>query len=321
MLKRSIAFILFTLITISGALAQNAPPKPKSPPEPYRALLSTVPFGGSYLGVHIREITKENMGQYGLREVQGVAIEKVSENSPASVAGLMSNDVISRFNGEEVSSVRKLNRLISEVAPDHSAKIVILRNGSEQSFDVIMGKREISQFYDGNFKFEKFPPLTTIPEFKEFPKGDFPGLKVMPPMKDGEPRTFIWTVDSNRRIGIGVTDMTKQLGDYFGVSDGKGLLINSVRENSPASKAGLLAGDIIVAIDGKEVNQNFDLIRAINEKKEGDVSLTIVRNKTRQTVSVTPEVVNDAGFKLRGDLEKLFDETPEMKLRMTEPRK
>ena len=74
----------------------------------------------------------------------------------------------------------------------------------------------------------------------------------------------------------------------FGVADGKGLLVNEVRADSPAAKAGLKAGDVIVEIDGKKIEKNLDLIKAVNEKKEGSVSITVIRDKNRQTFSVEP---------------------------------
>jgi len=71
-------------------------------------------------------------------------------------------------------------------------------------------------------------------------------------------------------------------------------------------KAGLKAGDVIVEADGKEVKGMTDLIRAVNEKKEGDVSLTIVRDKNRQTVRVTPEMSKDGTMRF----EPFFENAP-----------
>ena len=82
------------------------------------------------------------------------------------------------------------------------------------------------------------------------------------------------------------------------------MLINDVRENSPAAKADLKAGDVIVEIEGKEVKTMLDLIRTIGEKKEGGVSITFLRDKNRQTVNVTPETVKPE------DVEKLFGDAP-----------
>jgi membrane-associated protease RseP (regulator of RpoE activity) len=79
-------------------------------------------------------------------------------------------------------------------------------------------------------------------------------------------------------------------------------MVSEVREGSPAEKAGLKAGDIIVEVDGTAVKGNFDLIKAVNDKKEGPVNLTIVRGGSRQTISVTPEAAKDGGnFFYKGD--------------------
>ncbi len=102
---------------------------------------------------------------------------------------------------------------------------------------------------------------------------------------------------SGRQIGVGVTPLTKQSVQHF--VDG-GLMIK-VREGSAAAKAGLEAGDIIVEADGKAVKGDFDLMRTINGKKDGDVTLQIVRDGKRQSVSVTPEVTKDGGFFFRSD--------------------
>src|SRR4029453_14057502 len=93
----------------------------------------------------------------------------------------------------------------------------------------------------------------------------------------------------NRRIGILTTPLTKQLADHMGVSGGKGVLVTSVSENSPASKAGLRAGDVITEVNGASIEDSGDFIRELNQKDEGEVTLTIVRDKSQRTIKVTPE--------------------------------
>jgi serine protease Do len=306
MLRKLSAFILLTTLNCCVVIygqqkTPTAPQSPKPPEKVAQALVYSDMFhgGGSYLGVQTQEVTRENFSKYGLNEVRGVAVEKVLENSPAAQAGLQDGDVIVRFEGEEITSTRKLNRLISEVAPDHKAKVVIARGGSEREFTVTMGKRPTPKFFEnGTFEMPAMPPLgefkMQIPPRGEWkvpiaPRGNFERLKNFPPMKPGEPGVFVFS-GSDRQIGVSVTSVTKQLGEYFGIgSEGKGLLINNVRADSPAAKAGLKAGDVIVEVEGKEVKGMGDFVRIVNEKKEGDVTLTIIRDRNRQTVRVTPE--------------------------------
>jgi serine protease Do len=241
-------------------------------------------FEGSYLGVETKDISRENFAQYGLKEVRGVAVEKVSENSPAQRAGLQAGDVIVRFDGAEVTSVRKLQRLISEIAPDHQATLTVFRNGSEREIKVTMGKREVPRFEGSANLFESAPPIALMPDMPRVP---LPPSAPIAPLGDVE--GFYSFFNSNRQMGVSVTSLTKQLGEYFGAPEGRGVLISSVRENSPADKAGLRAGDVIIEVEGKEVKGTSDLMRLINEKKDSAVNLTVIRNKSRMNVSVTPE--------------------------------
>jgi membrane-associated protease RseP (regulator of RpoE activity) len=100
---------------------------------------------------------------------------------------------------------------------------------------------------------------------------------------------FAW-VDQGSRLGISADELTPQLAEYFGVKQGKGILVREVVVGSAAEKAGLKAGDVIVAVDGKEVPSVSKLRRALASEKEQKenrkVALTIVRDKREQTLSV-----------------------------------
>lgn len=316
---------IFVLLTVSASVVGVAQQAPESRAQ-FEKRIGISFNGGSYLGVQTQEISKENFAKFGLSEVRGVAVEKVVENSPAAQAGLQNADVIISFNGEEVSSVRKLTRLISEIAPDHKANLVVSRGGIEREISVTLGKREIP-----NFEMSRFPTgsVYSIPAVPALPP-----RTPLPPMNDSETRSFVWRLGERRQIGIDVTPLTKQLGDFFGVASGKGLLIDSVRADSPAARGGLRAGDVIVEADGKEVGGNLDLIRIINEKKEGDVNLTIVREKNRQTIRITPEISKDnlnlqnfdqfenfgEGFAPKGDFKMTLPATPSAPRTLISPR-
>lgn len=298
-------FFAFTILTAACAGAVTAQTATTAPTERrVRQMILTQPFEGSYLGVQTEDISKENFSKYGLSTVRGVGVDKVVENSPAAKGGLQNGDVILKFEGEEVSSVRKLSRLIAETAPDHTTKLTVLRDGSEREISVTLGRRETPLFSGGNFSFGTLPTLVPLSELQRTPQ-----IAPFPPSSGGDSDVFVFRGGANRQIGVGVTPLTKQLGNYFGVAEGTGLLVNNVRENSPAAKAGLKAGDIIVEIEGKEIKEMPDLIRAVNEKKEGSVSLTFIRDKNRQTISVIPETAKQEKMKPE-EFNRLFDNSP-----------
>lgn len=278
-LKHSLHLLVSLVFTGGIAFAQQvAPPQAPAPPigpsesgEPEAFTLFI--DGGGFLGVFVEEISKENMSRYSLREPRGVAITEVVKDSPAEKAGLKKDDVIVRFDDEAVTSVRKLNRLVSEVAPDHAVKLAISRSGTEQEVAVTIGKRSSNV---NTLRALTRPPGSSGEDFRwEFPE----------PGRDN----LVFAMGNGRRIGIGTTQLTKQLADYFGVAGGKGVLVTSVSEDSPAAKAGIKAGDVITAVDGEKIEAAGDLTRAINSKKEGDVQLTVIRDKSPRTIKVTPK--------------------------------
>ncbi|HEX8618680.1 MAG TPA: PDZ domain-containing protein [Thermoanaerobaculia bacterium] len=89
-------------------------------------------------------------------------------------------------------------------------------------------------------------------------------------------------------LGVNLIDLTAELRDHYGASKDAGVLVGAVEDGSPADKAGLRVGDIVLSIDGKDVASAVDLRLAMLEKKEGDtVRLEVLRGRSRQTVVAT----------------------------------
>ncbi len=293
MTTRSIfCFVISLFLTGVIALAQQpAPPDPPAspmapaPPEPSPFMGQGFSFfleGGSFLGVYAEDINRENMSRYGLREARGAGITRVVKDSPAERAGLKKDDVILRFDNETVTSVRKLNRLVSEVAPDQTVRIGISRGGSEQEVAVTIAKRQ-------DHADTMLRGKIAMPEGKWRVEG-FEGLEKLGALAPGKEGNFAFAFGNNRRIGVSTTTLTKQLADYFGVTEG--VLVTSVTDDGPAAKAGIKAGDVITAVDGEKIDGAGDLSRALNKKKEGDVTLTVVRNKSQRAITVTPKAAS-----------------------------
>jgi serine protease Do len=294
--KYLLGFLVALILSTGLALAQQpAPPEPPEPPDdPFLNTFSLFTDGG-YLGVYAENINRQNMGRYHLNSPRGVGITQVIQGSPAEKAGLKKDDVILRLDGENITSVRKLNRLVAEIAPDQSVRVTVSRGGSEQELTATIGKRDnvstVQGLLSGEPRVWKWEGNPRV--FKDLNK-DFKDFKFEVPMlenfgfdfdKEGD-LTFL--LSNSRRIGVSTMSLNKQLADYFGIADGKGVLVTSVTEDGPAAKAGVKAGDVITAVDGEAVDSPGDISRSINRKKEGNVTLTVIRNKSQQTFTVTP---------------------------------
>ena len=95
MFRKSFVFILIVASSCAVALAQKTPEAKKGTVVTPRTFAwSLGDEGGSYLGVQTQEVNRDNFGKFGLRDVRGVAVEKVMDNSPAQAAGLQNGDVI-----------------------------------------------------------------------------------------------------------------------------------------------------------------------------------------------------------------------------------
>src|SRR5262245_52272051 len=89
-------------------------------------------------------------------------------------------------------------------------------------------------------------------------------------------------------LGVQTESLTRQLGDYFGVQNGEGVLVRSVEKGSAAEKAGLKAGDVIVRADNEKLTDRTDLSHILrNHRSGGKMTLVVMRDKKEQTLQVT----------------------------------
>jgi membrane-associated protease RseP (regulator of RpoE activity) len=120
-------------------------------------------------------------------------------------------------------------------------------------------------------------------------------------------------------LGVSLVDLTSELREHYGAPKEAGVLVGSVEDGSPADKAGLKVGDIVVAIDGKDIDSASDIRQGLREKKDGDtVRIEVLRGRTRQTlVASVAEREGPRAFN-PGDLEGLGRtlNSPEWKARL-----
>ena len=225
----------------------------------------------------ITDVTTERLSELKLKEEHGAEITMVDQDAPAGKAGLHEHDVILSVNGTEVESAAQLRRMIKETPPGRVVTLGISRDGQPMSIKVQLAdrKKSISWTPDNHeYKFE-------MPEIK-IPDIDIPVSVVI--------------AHSSLRSGLMVENITPQLGDFFGVKGGKGVLVRSVEKGSRGEKAGFRAGDVVVKVNSQLVHDSSDFTHALRESLGGPATVTVVRDKKEQTLTITLPSKKDSGM-------------------------
>jgi len=252
--------------TLAGAiiLLTSAMTFASTPPGTWAGYSSEDFFGeGSYLGVDTRDVTPDLLADLKLKEEHGVEVTMVDQDAPAGKAGIKERDVILTMNGTAVESVEQLRRMIHEVPAGRVVALGLSRDGQPLTVKVQLADRRSASasFNPGNYSYHFETP--TIPPMPEL------------------------VVHSSMRSGLMVENLTPQLGEFFGAKDGQAVLVRSVEKGSRAEKAGFRAGDIITKVNGKGICDSGDFSRALRSQKESNTTITILRDKKEQTITLT----------------------------------
>src|SRR5271167_2757980 len=208
----------------------------------------------SYLGVDIADVSSERLGALKLNEEHGAEVTMVDQDAPASKAGLHEHDVIVSLNGTAVESAAQLRRMIRETPPGRVVTLGISRDGQPLTIKAQLADRRKSMAWEPH-----------MPAMPEMPK--------MPAMPDFDVPVSVVIVHSSLRSGLMVENLTPQLGDFFGVKDGKGVLVRSVEKGSLGEKAGFHAGDVVVKVNSQPVHDTSDFTHALRSSSSGVASV------------------------------------------------
>jgi serine protease Do len=262
-------FFLLPLVNVARATAVSDAQDPGAPMRVY-----VVPgppgeeSGSSYLGVDTSDVTKERMSALKLNKEEGVEITMVDQDAPAGKAGLKEGDVILALNGQPVESVEQLKRMIHEIPPGREVTLGVSRNGQPLTLKATLAdRRKVFPTVAGGPIHVELPPMPAMPAMPEM---DFPSVIVHYPL----------------RAGLMVESLTPQLGEYFGVKNGEGVLVRSVQKGSLAEAAGFKAGDVIVRVGNNRIHDISDWRMAMRDHRGGAVSIGVMRERHEQTLSL-----------------------------------
>jgi membrane-associated protease RseP (regulator of RpoE activity) len=266
------SFFVILIVVIGLAALPRVLAQPGTPV----MFLDEGPGGSSYLGVQTEDVTSDRVGQLHLKEERGVEVTMVDQDAPASKAGLKEHDVILSVNDQKVESVEQLKRVIREIPVGRTVAIGISRDGQPMTLKAQLAERSKISDMDHAFNFT-MPPMPPI----NIPAIHIPPIN-MPEMDFGP----IVVIHSFARSGLMVENLTPQLGDFFGVKDGSGVLVRSVEKGSRGEQAGFRAGDVITKINGSGVNDCSDFSRLLRKRSDNKASITVIRDRKEQNLTL-----------------------------------
>ena len=238
-----------------------------------------------FLGVSLQEVTKADTARLKLPAERGALVQSVEPGSPAEKAGLKVDDVILRFQGEDIRSVRQLARLVREEPAGRAASIEVSREGALQKLQAqLEAQRKARRAWRfempdlGRLGLDRDVELGEVPEPPEPPEPPSAPEPPSPPRTPLLPRVFLRD-HSPRRLGIEYQEIGAQLAKYFKLSGDEGVLVARVEEDGPAARAGVKAGDIILKLAGRPVKDGGDLRQALDTAGAGaKVTLSLQRD-------------------------------------------
>jgi serine protease Do len=209
-----------------------------------------------WLGVNVQSITEDLAEAYGLKENVGALVASVAPDGPAAKAGILDGDVIVKFDGKDVTTMRGLPRLVSQTQIGKEVDVEVLRKGQRRTLRVAVGRL---------VEDAKAPPRTskrTNPRSRSKGKG-----------KEGNTRP-----PGQSLIGLVLAPLTDELRTKHGLgANVKGVVVVEVDPASPAAERQVKAGDVIVEVAQEAVTSIDDIAKGIERVRTAGRNAVLLR--------------------------------------------
>jgi serine protease Do len=203
-----------------------------------------------WLGVRVQNVTRDIADSLGLGEPKGALVSQVSPNGPAAAAGIEPSDVILKFDGQPIDSMRALPRAVASTAIGKSVVVDLLRKGAPQSVNVTVGR---------------------LPEEDE---------AEATPNQSEEDKT---APAEETLLGLSISPLTEEFRERYGLGDQvQGVVITEVDPASPAAQKGVKPGDVIVEVTQVKVKDPQEVMARVTAiKRTGRKSVLLLLSDSR----------------------------------------
>jgi serine protease Do len=185
------------------------------------------------IGVAIQNVTQDLADSFGLDRPRGALVSTVEKGSPAERGGLATGDVILVVDGRPVESSTDLPRIIGETRPGSTVAMQVWRQGGTRDLRV---------------------PIGEAPADRVASAGP----------AEGNGRAGVPAGATHSKLGVVVRPVSAEERQKLGVENG--VLVE--KADGPAARAGIRAGDVILAVGNQKIETPDDLRRIVDGARE-----------------------------------------------------
>lgn len=200
-----------------------------------------------WLGISLAPVTSDIAEALDLSNDDGVLVSEVIDGTPAAKGGLEDGDVITALDGVEVNGPNDLSRRIANLPPGRKVKVNLVRDGSNRTVNITLEKR---------------PGETDV-------------------VASAEPAEET----TAEELGVRIATITDEERRRYRLEDVDGVVVTAVKSGSPAERAGLQRGVVILEVDSKAISSASDFENAIEKlkkSKKGAALLRLQRGSVKQ---------------------------------------
>ena len=214
------------------------------------------------LGVDLAEIHPALRAQLNLAEGTGLVVTAVPADSAGAKAGLQPHDVLVNIGATSVGNLAQVAEALQKApgeSADKTAMLGVIRQGKAMTLKAVPKSPLIAELVLSD------APVTVWSKLRD---------------ANAEPRY---------RIGVVLSEADETLRAQVGLAAGEGLIVTEVFPDTPAAKAGIQPHDVLVILDGKRLSTVDGVNAQIQEIKEQEVGLKLLRGGKEVTLKIAPQ--------------------------------
>lgn len=204
-----------------------------------------------WLGVRIQSLDQELAESLGLPDSKGALVASINAGGPAAKSTIKPQDVILKFDGRDITEMRKLPRIVAETPIGKKVTVELWRDGKRMTAEVVVGELP-----------EEPEEVAKAPEKSQAPSGG----------------------QAIAGTGLVVASVTPALRERFGLDDEvKGVVVTEVKDG-PAMEKGMKPGDVVIEAANKPVRTPADLTKAVEAAKAAGQKFLLLRVENPQAL-------------------------------------